>query len=60
MSNVQHLEAHDGKVKPDYLASWEEFLIKDHLKIWRRPLQGTHLYEYKGIKTWNSGEGSYN
>ncbi|KAG1685481.1 StAR-related lipid transfer protein 7, mitochondrial [Nymphon striatum] len=26
---------------------WEKLLDKDHLKIWRKPLPGSNLYEYK-------------
>ncbi|KAK3095724.1 hypothetical protein FSP39_018097 [Pinctada imbricata] len=48
MSKVRNAKVdHGGGGDTDYLASWEEVVNKEHIKIWRQPLEGTHLHEYK-------------
>lgn len=27
---------------------WEMIMDKKHFKLWRRPIEGTHLYQYRG------------
>lgn len=27
---------------------WELIMDKKHFKLWRRPIEGTHLYQYRG------------
>lgn len=30
---------------------WEMIMDKKHFKLWRRPIGGTHLYQYRGNGT---------
>lgn len=36
-------EDSEGKEQP-----WEMVMDKKHFKLWRRPITGTHLYQYRG------------
>ncbi|KAM5253646.1 stAR-related lipid transfer protein 7, mitochondrial isoform 3-T3 [Hipposideros larvatus] len=31
---------------------WEMVMEKKHFKLWRRPITGTHLYQYRGEPAW--------
>ena len=42
-SQTEGVEDSGGKEQP-----WEMVMDKKHFKLWRRPISGTHLYQYRG------------
>lgn len=42
-SQTEGTEDSGGKEQP-----WEMVMDKKHFKLWRRPITGTHLYQYRG------------
>lgn len=42
-SQTEGSEDSGGKEQP-----WEMVMDKKHFKLWRRPITGTHLYQYRG------------
>ena len=42
-SQTEGIEDSGGKEQP-----WEMVMDKKHFKLWRRPISGTHLYQYRG------------
>lgn len=43
----------DPKLEREAIAApgeqpWEMIMDKKHFKLWRRPIEGTHLYQYRG------------
>ena len=51
MAQVQHIEEDFKKPTDDkgYLKSWEKVIESDHLKVWRKPIPDSYLFEYKGL-----------
>lgn len=38
---------------------WEMVMDKKHFKLWRRPITGTHLYQYRGGSGTGSGRAAF-
>jgi len=32
----------------EHLSHWEQLINRNHLTVWRKPIQNSYLYEYKG------------
>lgn len=46
-SQTEGIEDSGGKEQP-----WEMVMDKKHFKLWRRPISGTHLYQYRVFGTY--------
>ncbi|XP_055255204.1 stAR-related lipid transfer protein 7, mitochondrial isoform X2 [Moschus berezovskii] len=46
-SQTERVEDSGGKEQP-----WEMVMDKKHFKLWRRPISGTHLYQYRVFGTY--------
>jgi len=33
----------------EHLSNWEQLINRNHLTVWRKPIQNSYLYEYKGM-----------
>lgn len=61
MDHIMKLQ-NDSVYDRHYMDMWEIVINRPHLKAWRQPVNGTHLYQYKGgclINHWEVMSSSY-
>ena len=46
--HVEPTAERDAASPPPGEQPWEMVMDKKHFKLWRRPIEGTHLYQYRG------------
>lgn len=48
LESVKNLSASSEKAEGQVETSWEVVMEKKNFKVWRRPIEGSHLCEYRG------------
>ncbi|NP_001167295.1 StAR-related lipid transfer (START) domain containing 7 [Salmo salar] len=53
LESVKNLSASSEKAEGQVETSWEVVMEKKNFKVWRRPIEGSHLCEYRVLGSYN-------